>query len=105
LLRRMRGTAFAPSAAVGCGGTSADSGLDAKMRLTNAQFVPGALQPSADATGPASAASILVSKFYPGFHNIPLSGAVDNGTSVLMGLADDAGYWIVPAPIHDATPG
>jgi len=102
---RMRAIAFAAVAAVGCGGTSADSGLDAKMRLTNAQFVPGALQPSADATGPASEANILVSKFYPGVQNIPLSGAVDNGTSVLMGLADDAGYWIVPAPIHDATPG
>jgi hypothetical protein len=96
---------FAACAAVGCAGASADNGLTARMRLTNAQFVPGALQPSADATGPVAGANLLVARFYPGVQNIPLSGSVANGTSVLLGLADDAGYWIVPAPVHDVTPG
>jgi hypothetical protein len=103
---RARSIALAAVAAVGCAGASADNGLSAHLRLTNAQFVPGALEPAPDATtGPVAGASLLVARFYPGVQNIPLSGSVTNGTSVLIGLADDAGYWIVPAPVHDVTPG
>jgi len=88
-------------AAIGCGGASADNGLTARLRLTNAQFVPGALEPSMDATGPVAMANLGVGKFYPGIQNIPLSGEVEKGTSVLVGLANDAGHWIVPAPLRD----
>jgi hypothetical protein len=88
-------------AVIGCSGASADNGLEARLRLTNAQFVPGALQPSSDATGPIAAANLGLAKFYPGIQNIPLGGYVQNGTSVLVGLADDVGHWIVPAPLRD----
>jgi hypothetical protein len=88
-------------AAIGCAGASADNGLTARLRLTNAQFVPGALEASTDATGPVAMASLGLAKFYPGIQNIPLSGDVEKGTSVLVGLANDTGHWIVPAPLRD----
>jgi hypothetical protein len=88
-------------AAVGCGGASADNGVTAHLRLNNAQFVPGALQPSTDATGPVATASPGFVRLYPGVQNIGLTGSVVNGTSVLLGLADDTGYWIVPTPLPE----
>ena len=90
-------------AALGCEGASADNGVTARLRLTNAQFVPGALQPSTDATGPAAQASPGVTRLYPGVQNIPIGGSVEGGTSVLLGFANDAGHWIVPAPTIDVT--
>jgi hypothetical protein len=89
--------------ALGCEGASADNGLTARLRLTGAQFVPGALQPAPDATGPVAMASPSVAKLYPGVQNIPLGGSVAGGTSVLLGFANDTGYWIVPAPLLDVT--
>jgi hypothetical protein len=100
-MRAHRVVALAVCAVIGCGGASADNGLGARLRLTNAQFVPGALQPSTDAAGPVALANLGVAKLYPGAQNIPLSGGVEAGTSVLIGLADDAGHWIVPAPLRD----
>ena len=38
---------------------------------------------------------------YPGIVGFPLSGTVAEGVSVVVGLAGDAGYWIVPAPLPD----
>jgi hypothetical protein len=43
-----------------------------------------------------------VAKVSPGVQNLPLSGNVQSGVSVLVGLEDDVGHWIVPAPIKDA---
>jgi hypothetical protein len=90
-------------AALGCEGASADNGLTARLRLTNAQFVPGALQPSTDAAGPKAMASPGVARLYPGAQNIPLTGGVEGGTSVLLGLENDAGHWIVPTPLVDVS--
>jgi len=87
--------------AVGCAGASADNGLEAHLRLNNAQFVAGALEAAPDAVGPRALANLGVGKLYPGVQNIPLSGDVEEGTSVLIGLAGDAGHWIVPAPLRD----
>ena len=89
--------------ALGCEGASADNGLTARLRLNGAQFVPGALQPAPDATGPVAMASPSVAKLYPGVQNIPLGGSVVGGTSVLLGFAGDTGYWIVPAPLLDVS--
>jgi hypothetical protein len=93
--------AFSACAAIGCAGASADNGLDARLRLTNAQFVAGALLPSSDAIGPVAMANLGLAKFYPGIQNIPLTGDVEKGTSVLVGLANDTGHWVVPAPLRD----
>jgi hypothetical protein len=92
---------LASCAALGCEGASADNGLTARLRLTGAQFVAGAIQPATDATGPVAMASPSVARLYPGVQNIPLGGSVMGGTSVLLGFANDTGYWIVPAPLLD----
>ncbi len=92
-----------------CEGASSESGVTAYLQLANAQFVPGSLAadggtPSADggALGPPiRGVNLSVTNVYPGIQNVPLSGNVENGTSVLVGLADDAGYWIIPAPFVD----
>ena len=103
-MRALRLLAIAlPLCAGACEGASADNGLSARLRLNNAQFVPGEIQPStgSDATGPKAMASPGVARLYPGVQNIPLAGSVAGGTSVLLGFANDAGHWIVPAPLVD----
>jgi hypothetical protein len=93
----------------GCGGASAESGVSAYLRLAGAQFVPGALVADGGALSadggalgpPIRGVNLSVTNVYPGIQNVPLSGNVENGTSVLVGLADDAGYWILPAPFVD----
>lgn len=97
---------------VGCGGASADPGLDAYLRLSGAQFVPGLLDPLGGTTDAGTAdggvapplvsgVTVMTNTVAPGLQNLPLSGDVENGTSVLIGLAGDSGYWIVPAPNPD----
>jgi hypothetical protein len=105
-MRAPYATAFALSlcaAAAGCEGASADNGLNARLRVNNAQFVPGALEADPGASGPIAMASPSVVKLYPGVQNIPLAGSVAGGTSVLLGFAGDAGHWIVPAPLIDSS--
>ena len=88
--------------AAGCGGASADPGLAAYLRLSGAQYVPGGLSPQSDATAPlVTSVNLLTTKVAPGLQNLPLSGDVHNGSSVLVGLAGDTGHWIVPATVAD----
>ncbi len=93
-------------AAVGCGGASAETGVTALLRASNAQFVPGALPFETGGAEPAlRGISLLNTNVYPGQENFPLSGAVEDGGTLLVGLKGDVGYWIVPAPLADsATP-
>jgi hypothetical protein len=101
-MRALRLIAIAlPLCAAACAGASADNGLSARLRLNNAQFVPGEIQASTDAPGPKAMASPSVARLYPGAQNIPLAGSVEGGVSVLLGLAGDSGHWIVPAPLLD----
>ena len=87
---------------LGCGGASADPGLTAYLRLSGAQYVPGELAGQSDATAPlVTGVNLLTTKVAPGLQNLPLSGDVRNGSSVLVGLVGDAGHWIVPATIAD----
>jgi hypothetical protein len=99
-------TSFAASAAVaGCAASaSPESGITALLRVSNAQFVEGALAPDTSATGTAviSGVSINNTNIYPGEESFPLSGTVA-GATVLVGLENDAGYWIVPATLIDQT--
>ncbi len=88
----------------GCGGASPESGITANLRIANAQFVEGALAPDTAGTEPAiRGITLLTTTVYPGQENFPLSGAVEDGGSVLVGLGGDAGYWIVPAPLLDTS--
>src|SRR5687768_3804197 len=85
-----------------CGGASSDPGLLARLRVAGAQYVPGAL-PS-DQGGPGVVAVENPRNFVrPGERERRLRGALEPGaTGVVIGLADDPGYWIVPAGAPDA---
>jgi hypothetical protein len=88
--------------AAGCGGASPETGITAYLRASNAQFVPGAMPPPKDNSGPAVRNVNLVNTtVYPGLVSFPLSGTVEQGVSVLVGLVGDSGYWIVPSPLPD----
>ena len=108
-MRRAAGLFLIAATAGACGGASPESGVTAYLQLAGAQFVPGSLSPDAGTPGldggsqgpPIHGVNLSVTNVYPGIQNVPLSGDVEKGTSVLVGLADDAGYWIVPAPYLD----
>jgi hypothetical protein len=92
------------AAAPACGGADPASGVGALMRVSNAQFVEGALPSSQSETEPAvRGVSLLNTNVYPGQEGFPVSGAVEDGATILIGLAGDAGYWIVAAPLADST--
>jgi hypothetical protein len=89
-------------AGAGCGGASSDPGVTAYLRAANAQYVPGSLTADTTATGPkVQSVNILTTKVAPGLQNLSLTGDVTNGSSALVGLAGDAGYWIVPTTVSD----
>ncbi|HZL19269.1 MAG TPA: hypothetical protein VFG23_16155 [Polyangia bacterium] len=108
-MRRTAGLLLIAATAGACGGASPESGVGAYLQLANAQFVPGSLSPdtggqAADGGSqgpPIRGVNLSVTNVYPGIQNVPLSGDVQAGTSVLVGLADDAGYWIVAAQFLD----
>ena len=89
-------------AAAGCGGASPETGITANLRLAPAQYVPGPLEADTAATGPTVFVNLGVAKVSPGVQNLPLSGNVQAGVSVLVGLEGDVGHWIVPASVKDA---
>jgi hypothetical protein len=102
---RPAGLLLAGVLVAGCGtSASPESGITALMRVSGAQFVSGALAPETSATGTAliSGVGINNTMVYPGEENFPLTGTV-TGVTALVGLKNDAGYWIVPAPIPDLT--
>jgi YD repeat-containing protein len=74
------------------------------LRVSNAQFVQGALTPDTTATGSAVISGVAINntKIYPGELGFPLAGTV-TGVTALVGLKGDTGYWIVPATIADLT--
>jgi hypothetical protein len=92
----------------GCAASaSPESGITALLRVSGAQFVTGALAPDTAATGTAVISGVGLNNtiIYPGEQGFPLTGTV-TGVTALVGLDDDSGYWIVPAPIPDiTTPG
>jgi hypothetical protein len=88
-------------AIAGCGGASPDTGIAADLRLSPGQYAPGALEADTAATGPTVFVNLGVAKVSPGVQNLPLSGNVQSGVSVLVGLEGDVGHWIVPAATKD----
>ncbi len=91
--------------AAGCAASaSPESGITALLRISNAQFVEGALPPDTASTGTAVISGVAISNtnVYPGEEDFPLSGTV-TGATALVGLKGDVGYWIVPATLVDQT--
>jgi hypothetical protein len=86
----------------GCTGTTPDSGLDANMRISNAQFYRG--KPPADSGGPALANMAVRSLIQPGLTIAPVTGyATSKTTGIALYLDNDAGYWIITPGVADPT--
>jgi hypothetical protein len=81
----------------GCGAAASDPGLHADLRVDGAQFALGAMPVGED--GPAVVGVQFASaSLFPGAHDQPLLGALAaSSTTAAIGLAGDAGFWIVGA--------
>ncbi|HVV51699.1 MAG TPA: hypothetical protein VHO06_18670 [Polyangia bacterium] len=116
-MRRPALLLLAAALGAGCGGASPESGVTAWMRIAGAQFVAGPLT-----AGTCSAASdagegpdagspcplvrqvaLMTNQVAPGQENVPVSGSVEKGSAVLVGLSGDSGHWIVPTTVADVS--
>jgi hypothetical protein len=91
------GLALAPAPA--CQSVRADVGLEADLRVGNAQFVAGALDEAAPSGGPPVVSVFnSLTTVQPGQRDKPLSGTLaPSATAVALGLRGDRGYWIAAA--------
>jgi hypothetical protein len=80
------------------GGVTDDPGLNAYLRVSGAQFVPGAM-PAGTSAGPqVLSLDLLNSLIYPSFPDDGISGDLSaTATAAAIGLQGDVGYWIVVA--------
>jgi len=97
----VRRLAITATLAAGCGGTEANSGLDAELRVAGGQFYAGAMTaPTIDTR--VTAIDTFNNAIRAGQINKSLSGRVERaGTAVALGLSGDLGYWIVPTGVLD----
>ena len=96
------GVGAATALAAGCGGANPASGVTAWMRIANAQFVEGTLAIDKSGTEPSvQQVALNTSQVAPGQENVPVSGSVEMGSAVLIGLSGDSGYWMVPSTVAD----
>jgi hypothetical protein len=88
----------------GCDGVVGDTGLEALLRAKGGQYYPGSLDKVPASVGPAVVDIInSQSVVTPGLQNKPVSGRLEPGaTAVAIGLAQDTGYWILPADVPDS---
>lgn len=96
-MRRLVPLALALGALACGGGLQRNSGLDALLQVSGAQFFPGAFPK--DGGGPqVGSLRSLTQDLRVGQTNRPLSGSVGaDSASVALGLAGDSGWWLVPA--------
>jgi len=87
-------------ALLGCGGTDPGKGQNAKLQIkgNQVQFVAGAFDMAdRDVSPEVHSVATLNNQLYPGVANKNLSGTLGpESGSVLVGLKEDTGYWIVP---------
>lgn len=84
-------------ALIACSGVEGDPGLEARMRVRSARYVPGLLP--VPSTGPAiTAVRVPHAQIAPGLRGELLSGSLpSDATAVLLARVGDPGYWIVTA--------
>jgi hypothetical protein len=99
---------------VGCGGASADSGINAAFRIENAQYIPGEIDSTSPDGGTTDTLLPMVhtitinnGTIQPGTTGHAVGGTLGPGsTAVLIGLRGDIGHWVVPVSTVDTnTPG
>jgi hypothetical protein len=86
-----------------CDGASSDSGRDAWLRVSGAQFVPEKLTTTAD--GPSVVAlNLSRSQATRGDTALHLSGTLGStANAVAIWLNGDRGFWLLPAGLPDVT--
>jgi hypothetical protein len=102
----LSGLAVGPALALsaGCGGADTQSGVTAWMRIAGAQFAAGELTVDASGTEPlVRQVALMTNQVAPGQENVPVSGSVEQGSAVLIGLSGDSGHWIVPTGLADVS--
>jgi hypothetical protein len=99
----MRATFVFAIALAGCSGASSDPGLNALMRVSGAQYVPGTTPVAMD--GPPLLQFVnTTNTIRPGQLSKSLSGIASRDTTgVAIFLDGDAGYWVVEPGIEDPT--
>lgn len=97
------GTWLSAGLLVACSdGASSDLALTAQLRLTDAQFIQGAL-PAVETETEVTSVSLPTNTIWPGESNKPLRGSLGpDAVAVAVALSDDLGYWIVPAGVPDS---
>jgi hypothetical protein len=102
----LSGLAIGPALALsaGCGGADPASGVTAWMRIAGAQFAEGTLAVDTSGSEPlVRQVALMTNQVAVGQENVPVSGSVENGSAVLIGLSGDSGYWIVPTTVTDVS--
>jgi hypothetical protein len=102
----LSGLACGPALALaaGCGGADPQSGVTAWMRIAGAQFAAGELTVDTSGTEPlVRQVALMTNQVAPGEENVPVSGSVEMGSAVLIGLSGDSGHWIVPTTVTDVS--
>jgi hypothetical protein len=92
---------------VGCDGASSNPGLDALMRASGAQYVPGELESDMTAAGPTVAfVSTNSTVITAGLSRNIAGSATGAAAAVQIGLSGDNAHWIVPTGAMDTdSPG
>lgn len=82
-------------------GASNDPAIHSRMRILDAQFVPGAT-PSAEAGPEVAALDLLTNTIWPGYADKPVRGTLGaTATAAALALSGDAGYWLISAGVPD----
>ena len=88
--------------AASCDRTQSDLGLDAALRVTNAQFFREAMP--ADASGPKLRSVTVGPTFPAGATRLSCIGEAEHDAkAIAIGFAGDIGYWILPAGVPSAS--
>jgi hypothetical protein len=102
--RRVLFSGLALLAVVACAKTKADEGRDAFLQVSGAQFYRRELPAEINANGPKVVTATTSSLARAGDVDQAASGDLDrSANAVAIALADDVGYWIVPAKVPSAS--
>jgi hypothetical protein len=100
-MRRSLASLVVLAAALGCEAASPGSGLDALLRVADAQWAPDPMPTEMD--GPAvTTVRNARTMVWPGQRDKPVSGTLArDATAIALALEGDRGYWILPAGAPD----
>ena len=90
-------------ALAGCSAATNDPGLDALMRLSNAQFYRGAPPTPGDGPMVQQVITVPASTIRRGLNNSVQGFVTRDTTAIALYLEGDVGYWVIAPGLVDAT--